>query len=137
MLTILRLIGHLSKSCVASTIRVYLSAVRSLYVQEAIQDPLLGCLRIPQALKGLRRIIPTSMEPKVPIIPLIVYVIRGHLVLRKFENSLLWAACFSAFYGCLHTSEFTASAEALSMNKYVSIKDLSIDNLFVDMEYQL
>ena len=46
-LTILRLIRHLSNSGVASTIKVYLLAIRSLHIQEVFQDPLLGCLRIP------------------------------------------------------------------------------------------
>ena len=127
-LSILRFIGHLSKSCIASTIRVYLSAVRSLHIQEGFQDPLTGCLRIRLVLKGLRRIKSSSREPKMPITPLILHFIRGHLDLRKFEDSMLWAACCSAFYGFLRASEFTTSAEALSMNKYMSIKDLSIDN---------
>ena len=127
-LTILRFIGHLSKSCIASTIRVYLSAVRSLHIQEGFQDPLIRCLRIPLVLKGLRRIKSSSREPKMPITPLILYVIKGHLDLSKFEDSMLWAACGSAFYGFLRASEFTTSAEALSMNKYMSIKDLSIDD---------
>ena len=65
----------------------------------------------------------------MPTTPLILYAMKGHLDVRKFEDSMLWAACCSAFYSCLRASEFTASAEALSMNKYMSIKDLRIDNL--------
>ena len=42
-LTILRFIGSVSGSCQASTIRVYLSAVRSLHIQNGAEDPLLEC----------------------------------------------------------------------------------------------
>ena len=61
----------------------------------------------------------SSREPKVSITPLSLYVIRGHLGLRKFKDSMLRAVCCSAFLGCLRASEFTASAEVPPMSKYV------------------
>ena len=55
-LTILRFIGVLSERRQPSTIRTYLSAVRSLHIIHGFSDPLIGSCRIPMALKGAKRV---------------------------------------------------------------------------------
>ena len=55
-LTILRFIGVLSERRQPSTIRAYLSAVRSLHIIHGFSDPLIGSCRIPMALKGAKRV---------------------------------------------------------------------------------
>ena len=95
--TILRLIRHLSNSGVASTIKVYLLTIRSLHVQQVFPGSFTWMSSNTLGVEGLRRIMSSSREPKVPITPLSLYVIRGHLGLRKFEDSMLRTVCCSAF----------------------------------------
>ena len=96
-LTILRFIGSLCDSCQPSTIRVYLSAVRSLHVMHGFPDPLLDCCRVPLVLKGARRISSKSKVSKLPITPLILIAIKSNLDLNLFNDRMFWAACCTAF----------------------------------------
>ena len=126
-LTILRFIGSLSGFCQASTIRVYLSAVRSLHIQNGLEDPLVGCLRIPLVLRGLRRLKSSNRPQKIPITPLVLCSIKSQLNLDNYDDSMFWAACCMAFFGFLRAAELTVSSEAVKLDRYLSIKDLSID----------
>ena len=126
-MTLLRFVASLSSTCQASSIRVYLSAVRSLHIQNGAEDPLLGCLRIPLVLKGLRRGQPSNRPSKIPITPFVLCAIKAYLNLEEFNDCMLWAACCTAFFGFLRGAEFTTTPESLKENRFLAVSDVSID----------
>ena len=140
-LTIIRFIGSLSESCQASTIRVYLSAIRSLHVNCGLSDPLIGCLRIPLVVKGLRRIKSQKSPPKLPITPLILHYILGQLNLENFNDVMFWAVCCTAFFGFLRAAEVTVTPDKCVGNTYLAVSDVSVSNqshpgaVFIKLRY--
>ncbi len=92
-IVILRFIAFLSDTCKASSIKVYLAAVRSLHINEGFQDPLLGCLRIPLVVRGLRRRKQDFPKEKLPITPSILLSIKAELDLSKLQDIWFWAVC--------------------------------------------
>ncbi len=128
-LTILRFIGSCSTSKQASTLRVYLSAIRALHIQNGYQDPLLNCIRIPLAIKGLRR--SQSLRPKtpekLPITALVLLSIRSQLNLAVPDDSMFWAACCTAFFGFLRAAEFTCLPLQFQEGVHLSIQNIRID----------
>lgn len=140
-LTLLRFMASMSKTCKASSMRVYLSAVRALHIQVGFPDPLVGCSRIPLVIRGLRRSKSGSCNPKVPITLLVLYAIRSQLNLASHDDIMLWAACCVAFFGFLRASEFTVPPHGFLANKHLSLKDISVDkqpipdNVFMQLKY--
>ena len=126
-LTILRFIGVLSERRQPSTIRTYLSAVRSLHIIHGFSDPLIGSCRIPMALKGAKRVNAKPGANKLPITPLILAAIKSCLDLSLFDDKTFWAACCTAFFGFLRGAEFTASKDDLLSGRFLALSDLSVD----------
>ena len=126
-LTILRFVGHLSETCKASSITVFLAAIRSLHIFHGFQDPLVGCLRILLVIRGLRRMNPVHENRKMPITPSVLCSIKAELDFSKYDDILLWAVCCTAFFGFFRASEYTASQETLAKGSVLSLQDVSID----------
>ena len=126
-LTILRFVGHLSETCKASSIKVYLAAIRSLHIFHGFQDPLVGCLRIPLVIRGLRRMNPVHENRKMPITPSVLCSIKAELDFSKYDDILLWAVCCTAFFRFFRASGYTASKETLAKGSVLSLQDVSID----------
>ena len=76
-LTLLRFLGYMSKTCQASTLKVYLAAIRALHIMYRCQDPLINCLRIPLVIKGLRREKKSTLQrpQKLPITAFVLHTI--------------------------------------------------------------
>ena len=125
--TILRFVGHLSDTCKASSVKVYLAAIRSLHIFNGFQDPLVGCLRIPLVVRGLRRKSPVQENRKMPITPSVLCAIKAELDFSKYEDILLWAVCCTAFFGFFRASEYTTSKETLAKGSFLSLQDVTID----------
>ncbi len=128
-LTILRFIGNCSASKQASTLRVYLSAIRALHVQSGYPDPLINCLRIPLAIKGLRRSQSLNLKPagKLPITALVLLSIKSNLNVSDPDDAMLWAACCTAFFGFLRAAEFTCSPSQFQEGVHLSLACIKID----------
>ena len=60
---------QLSASLQPPTIKVYLSAVRSLRIERGYADPLKGCLRLQHVVKGIKRCKGSSLDRRLPITP--------------------------------------------------------------------
>ena len=57
----------LSGSLRHSSMRVYLSAVHSLHIDEGFPDPLLNCLRLQRVVRGIKRAQGSSSYSRLPI----------------------------------------------------------------------
>ena len=127
-LTILRFIGFLNERCEPSTIRTYLSAVRSLHLMHGFSDPLLGFCRISMALKGAKRVNSRPGVSKLPITPAILVLIQDRLDFANHDDKMFWAACCTALFGFLRSAEFTTSKEDLFKGKFLALSDIPVDS---------
>ena len=126
-LTLLRNIGHLSKTCKATSVRVYLSAVGSLRIEAGYDDPLLGCPRLPLVTRGLRRINSEVPKSKLPITSFVLHMIKLQLDFTKFDDVMFWAACLTAPFGFIRAPEFTTPPEGFNPARHLDVSDLSVD----------
>ena len=94
----------------ASSIFVYLSAVRSYHVMNGFSNPLEGCHRLDLAMKSIER----SDQPPKGKLPITMEIMsKLSKVIRykhAYQDSMVWAAMNLAFFGFLRASEFTVSS---------------------------
>lgn len=102
--TVLLFISYLYKNNLkGSSIRVYLSAVRSLHVEEGYGNPLHDYLRVKQALRAID-VLSDKPRKKLPI-TLDIMTSLYSLLDNSIESKMLWSAFTLAFFGCLRASE--------------------------------
>lgn len=109
-----------------STIKVYLAAVRSYYINNGFGNIMDGCLRLQQAIKALE----ISAEPpkvKLPITLDLLDAIKS-VVPKDYEGMLYLAAMCLGFYGCLRCGEFTVKNE-FDSKKHLCKEDIVILNV--------
>ena len=82
-----------------SSIKVYLSAVRSLHINHGLPDPLVNCLRLQRLLQGIKRVQGPASLRRLPITIDLLQVIQRCLDLSTRDHVMLWAACCLGFFG--------------------------------------
>ena len=70
-------VAQLSRRLAHSSIRTYMSAIRSLHVMKGLGDPFVGKLKLEQFLKGVRRLNSCPKYSRLPITPLVLRRIRS------------------------------------------------------------
>ena len=118
-----------------STIKVYLSGIRSLHVSQGHHTSFSLQLtpRLQQVLKGIRKHQASGTSPRIRR-PITIQIMAGiKSVLQKnphlYHNIMMWAACCLAFFGFLRSSEFTVPSQAaFDMDTHLLPTDLAIDN---------
>ena len=112
----------------SSTIKGYLSAVRSLHVFEGFSNPLENKPRIQLVLRDLKRLKGNLRRLRCPITPSLLLLFREHLNLQNFDDSMLWACFCIAFFGFLRAGEFTVTP-TISSRDCLQVSDVSVDKL--------
>ena len=90
-----------------SAIKVYLSAVHALHIEQGFSDPLVNCLQSQRVLREIKRTQGDSSSLCLPITDDIMMVIFRALDLTHPDHCMFWAACNLAYFGFLHSAEFT------------------------------
>ena len=125
---LLRFLGHMSGICQASTLRVYLAAIRALHIRLGCQEPLLTCSRIPLVIRGRRQQKRTTGQPqKHPLTALVLHTITLQLNVSKVDDVMLWAAYCTAFFGFLQAAEFTCAKDTFLPESTLAVSSVSID----------
>ena len=125
--TLMLFAAHLSRTIKASSIKVYLSGVRSLHIEHGFNNPLENCFRLERVLRGIKRIQGTGIRQRLPITISILRKLSGILNLNNYSDSLFWAACLTGFFGFLRCGEFTTSSSQFDINTNLAVHDLQID----------
>ena len=92
-----------------SSFKVYLSAVRSLYIDQGFLDPLLRCLPLQRLLRGIKRVQGPVSPRRLPITIDHLRVIQRSLDLTTADHVMLWSMCRLGFFGFLRAGEFKCS----------------------------
>ena len=119
----------LARSVQHSSIKVYLSAVRSLHIEEGFPDPLVNCLRLQRVVRGIKRTQGSSQAQRLPITDDILMIIFNSLDLSLPDHCMFWAACTLAYFGFLRSAEFTVpNLASFSPALHLGVVDLSVDS---------
>ena len=112
-----------------STIKVYLSAVRSLHIDQGFPDPLVNCLKLQRVLRGVRSTQGDASSQRLPITDDVMVVIFKALDFRIPDHCMLWAACCLAYFGFLRSAEFTVpNLASFSPSIHLGVADTSVDS---------
>jgi hypothetical protein len=118
----------LAQDLKVASIKVYLSAVRALHIEQGYTDPMKDCLRLQRVLKGIKRSQGASPDTRLPVTPIILRSIFHHLDMGTYDDVMFWAACCLAYFGFLRSSEFTVpNATAFSSHLHLSVNDVTVD----------
>ena len=133
--TLLLFITSLAQSNLAhTTIKAYLSAIRSLHIQSGLYHIFSTHLtpRVEMVLLGIKKEQSKRQLPRtrLPITIQIMYKLRQLLQQNPhdYDNLMMWAACCMAFFGFLRCSEFTAPGQQeYDPQVHLQYEDVAVD----------
>ena len=123
-------VSFLADSIQHSSIKVYLSAVRSLNIEQGFPNPLPNCLRLQRVLRGVKCSQGSPAAQRLPITDSLLLVIHRALDLKNFDHCAFWAACMLGYFGFLRAAEFTVpNLASFSPAIHLSVADIAVDLL--------
>ena len=121
--------AYLADSIQYSSIKVYLSAVRALHIEQGFRDPLVDCLRLRRVVRGIKRTQGSSVAQRLPVTDSVLLTIFRSLDLKNPDHQMFWAACTLGFFGFLRSAEFTVpSLAAFSSSVHLGVEDIAFDS---------
>ena len=97
--TLLRFCSHLADRLHHSSIKVYLSAIRSLHIDQGFPDPLVNSLQLQRLLPSIKRHQGLTRLQRQSVTADFMRIIQRSLDTHNSEHVMLWAACCLGFFG--------------------------------------
>ena len=110
------------------SIKVYLSGVRSLHIDNGLPDPLVNCLQLQRLLRGIKCVQGSSPSKHLPITIDLLKVIQRSLDLNSRNHVMFWAACCIGFFGFPRAGEFTTN-QPFDTSIHLAVSDVQADAL--------
>lgn len=127
--TVCLFVTHLAQSVCPATIKVYLSAIRALHMEQGFPDPLVGCLRLQRVVRGIKGSVGEAGSTRLPVTDQTLLLIIKALDFSKHDHIMFWAACNLAYFGFLRSPEFTVpNLGSFSQDIHLSVADLAVDS---------
>ena len=101
-------LSFLSHSLKPQSIKVYLSALRNLHIEQRLPNPLEDATNLSRPLRGIKRLHGVASDTRLPITPNLLRSFRLHLNLSYIDHITLWAAMVTAFFVFLRSNELLA-----------------------------
>ena len=119
----------LSRTLQHSSIKVYLSGIRALDIEQGFPDPLADCLRLQRVVRGIKRCQDTPSSTRLPITDDLMLIISQSLDLGLPDHMMFWAACSLGYFGFLRASEFTVlTLSSFSSSLHLSAQDIAVNS---------
>ena len=103
--TLCLFVSFLADSIQHSSIKVYLSAIRSLHIEQGFPGPLLNSLRLQRVLRVFKHSQGSPATRHLPITDSLLLVNHWALDLNIFYHCAFWAACMLGSFGFLRAAE--------------------------------
>jgi len=127
-LILLCFLGKMSTTCQASTLKMYLAAIRALHIMHGFQDSLMNWPHAPLAIRGLRHKKSVVQQPqKCQITALVLHTLKLQLELSKFDDIMLWATFCTAFFAFLWAAKVKCPHNTFSLQEHLSVLSVSLD----------
>ena len=108
-----------------SSIKVYLSGVRALHVEQGFPDPLQNCLRLQRVVRGIKRSQGSSSSNCLPITDIHMLLIWKSLNSHLPDHCMFWAACTLGYFGFLRAAKFTVpNLASFSSSIHFTVQDI-------------
>ena len=119
----------LARTLQPSSIKVYLSGIRALHIEQGFPDPLVDCLRLQRVVHGIKRCQGTLSATRLPTTDDLMLVIWLSLDSGLPDHMMFWAACSLGYFGFLRASEFTVpNLSSFSPSLHLSAQDIAVDS---------
>ena len=126
--TLCLFVTFLARTLQHSSIKVYLSGIRALHIDQGFPDPLADCLRLPRVVRGIKHCQGTPSSTQLPITDDLMLIIWQSLYLSLLNHVMFWAACSLGYFSCLRASEFTVpNLSSFSSSLHLSAQDITVD----------
>lgn len=123
----MHLCAHLADRLHHTSIKVYLSAVRSLHIDYGLPDPLTNCLQLQCLLRGIKCHQGSNLPQHQPVTADLMSVLHQSLDFNNPDNVMLLAACCLGFFGFLRAGEFTVNG-TFDPTLHLMIADVQVDS---------
>ena len=111
-----------------SSIKVYLSGVRALHVEQGFPDPLQNCLRLQRVVRGIKRSQGSSSSNRLPITDTHMLLIWNSLNSHLPDHCMFWAAFTLGYFGFLRAAKFTVpNLDSFSSSLHLTVQDIAVD----------
>ena len=127
--TLCLFVTFLARTLQHSSIKVYLSGIRALHIDQGFPDPLADCLRLQRVVRGIKRCQGTPSSTRLPITDDLMLIIWQSLDFGLPDHVMFWAACSLGYFGFLRASEFTVpNLSSFSSSLHLSAQDIAVDS---------
>ena len=117
----------LANTIQCSSIKVYLSAVRALHIDQGFPDPLQNCHHLCHVIRGIKRSWNSPSSNRLPITDSLMLVIWRSLDTHIPYPCMFWVTCTLGYFGFLRAAEFTvASLASFSPLLHLTVLDIAV-----------